>query len=306
MAIIISFFIGVILIAAGSDIRVLTGIDWISLLCDAIGGCLMAYGAKLYFDTRQEDMKGRTLIIKNLENIDEKVMTSSQAEYIQTQLCSINDNLEKVNDANEMLEKRLMEFEKLYQSNAYTNEDGKEDVETIKNCMYELKESIERFAEKVLQDTNGQVENQIEEMRAINQSVKDNSKAMRQISQKEIDQIERLSNKIELINKLPAELSEMIDELIEKINDYVEYSTEKIEQLSEDLQDLDEKRTNNFNKIIKEIRESNEVKNDHIADQICKLSEEYSKFEDIVNNIVKQMTLMSENDYEIMKGFLNG
>lgn len=306
MGTIISFFVGIVFIAAGNNISSLVNVEWAGLVCDVVGGGLMILGAKLFIDSRKEDMKKRLEIINYLRDIAEKVMTFSQAENIKKQIDVLCENQNSFRDTLVGLDRHLAEIEERYQQNAYKNSDGERNAKLILSSLSELKNGIETLLGNMSNQVSSQLEKQVCEMQAVNQSIKDKGDIIYKASKTETEHIDNVAGKVELFNKLPIEILESADELIDKINKYIEDSSNKFEQLLDDLYESDKKRTDRSNKILNEIRDSNVENNEQIATQIGKLGEEYLQFQKIINSIVNQMTLMSEKDYEIMKGFING
>lgn len=306
MGTIISFFVGIVFIAAGNNISSLVNVEWAGLVCDVVGGGLMILGAKLFIDSRKEDMKKRLEIINYLRDIAEKVMTFSQAENIKKQIDVLCENQNSFRDTLVGLDRHLVEIEERYQQNAYKNSDGERNAKLILSSLSELKNGIETLLGNMSNQVSSQLEKQVCEMQAVNQSIKDKGDIIYKASKTETEHIDNVAGKVELFNKLPIEILESADELIDKINKYIEDSSNKFEQLLDDLYESDKKRTDRSNKILNEIRDSNVENNEQIATQIGKLGEEYLQFQKIINSIVNQMTLMSEKDYEIMKGFING
>lgn len=57
--------------------------------------------------------------------------------------------------------------------------------------------------------------------------------------------------------------------------------------------------------MLRELSDSLDNNNEEVTEHIETLSNQYEKFEKLVEKMIQQMNLMSESDYEVLKGFLN-
>lgn len=122
----------------------------------------------------------------------------------------------------------------------------------------------------------------------------------------EIAKFENVVEAVGGLDRLPRALMENTDELSKKMDSYLSCVTKEMEYLVQDIGAQDKKRTADSKHMFQEIADSLEEYNEDVAEHIMGLAQQYVQFEKLAENLIRQITLMSEKDYEVMKGFLNG
>lgn len=250
MSNLIYFFIGLTIIISGDEIGSLIGYEYISLLCNIVGACFMAYSTKKYIDNMKETNRNNTEIQDKIQTVLNDIL-QLEANVITTMEEENGNLIEKV-------EKQIKEVNSLNEKLTKSNDEVNKIFSTIEKT-----------------------------------------------SETEISKLENVIESVEGFGKLPVELLKSTEELSEKINAYMLNVTNEIKYLTQDIADQDKKLTKNINNTINEIEDIIEDNNEEATEQIKQLGQQYAQFEGLVEKLIQQMTLMSEKDYEVMKGFLN-
>lgn len=337
MIMLISFFLGIVILISGDEIGSLVGYEYVSLICNVVGVCFMAYGVNGYLDGRREMLQCEKTVMDSLIDMSEKMVTASDVVTISEGLKTVCDNQIKIETALMNVGKNVDKFMQTYTAATFSLEEKKK--------LVDISQSVSDIVSLVGTESNKlclMVEEQIKEVLTLNnrlisfndennrnfdvihseivtmeKSVMDMDKrnaellisqneVVERASETECAQLEKVINTISGLNTLPQKLMENTDELSEKINNYILGVTNEIKYLMQDIEEQEKKRTKSFNNILQEISDSTAEHNEEVAEHIMNLGQQYVQFEKLVENLIRQITLMSESDYEVMKGFLNG
>ena len=145
-----------------------------------------------------------------------------------------------------------------------------------------------------------------ENMEIVNGLLQARVDKMNEVNCDAINSLKSIEQRIDNINKLPDEIAESIEELISNFGKTIEVIQRDFNYLSEDIEEQEKDRTKKFNLVMNEIRDAIEDNNEEMAEEIKKLTGQYTEFEKVISSIVEQMSHMAEEDIKIMKGFLNG
>lgn len=215
---IISFFSGMAILMSGDEIGLLAGTYFGSLVCNILGSCIMAYGAKLFLDEAKEQWRHYNNIEKALSIINESILNSTTETVNQKKEIKSTFELQikKVIDLNEqlnqMMKASLIQLESLYSEFEKTNE-------TI-----------------ITVDNNNRNE------------IKSMSECMVNVTQDTIKQLERIIDLLEGFKELPNTLIENADNVYKSVKDYTADISTKLRYLTEDISDENMKQSNNFKK----------------------------------------------------------
>ena len=141
----------------------------------------------------------------------------------------------------------------------------------------------------VIQNDEKQLEKK-EFIQLLNDYFSKNSK-----SQKDIQE------NISKIGEMPEQLTLLINNLTDKLENKMENEGEIIEDLTENIEVQIKKLMNSLRDLIDEISDSQ----DNVSEHTKQLVESYNNFEQFTKNTIEQMTMMTNKDYEFLKGFLN-
>ena len=296
----ISFCFGIVCIAVSNDIGGLTHIGWLSVICDILGGCLLIFGSKLYLDNKKTELQNKEEILIILNNLSKNILTTNDMQ-------NINDRLDKISDVRkEMLGGLSTRFEIIEGYFSYVKEniekaDSMNKVQVIKllECIEKLNNDTDESLKKIetLLVEHNEIENEL------HNAISNVTNTMENISEKEIKHIDNLDNDVK---KIPTEILEILENCVSRMNNQCEAVMSRFEYLSDDLEEMEKKINNTFIKIMEEIQDYNTDCNENMTEEIKKLSGQYEQFMKISKEMIQQMTLMSESDFEIMKDLLNG
>lgn len=295
---IVSICVGIILIAVSNDLSAVIQIEWIAIICDILGGGMVGVGCKLYIDSNNKKE-----ILSNLNELSNKIITSDDLKDICSQLTNICSNSSEILaqisaklEADEQLDNyaktHMTEIEKIQ----------KQQIKTIDKCVETLKLCTENTCKKVEE----LFANNSEKLVVLECALDEIRNAINETSNREIEHIVNFGNVAGEIKKLPPEILDLLDGYVGNIKEQADIISSKLVYLTEDLESLEKKRNESFSRIMNEIQDYNSECNDSLADEMKKLGNQYTQFELLCKEMIKQMTQMSENDYEIIKGMLNG
>lgn len=300
---IVSFCAGIIFIVISSDLGATMQLQWIAIICDILGGSLIGAGCKFYMDLKKADFKNREEILINLKELSNKILTPNDLKDIGSQLTDICSNSSEImaqisakiavdEQSDNYFKTHMAEIEQLQ----------KQQIGTIDKCVETLKICTESTCKKVekLFDINSI------KLAALGCALDEIKNVINETSNREIEHIDNFGNATEEIKKLPPEILDMLDECVGNIKEQAEIISSKLGYLTEDLEFLEKKRNESFSRIMNEIQDYNSECSDTLADEMKRLGDQYTQFELLCKEMIKQMTQMSENDYEIIKGMLNG
>lgn len=272
LKLLIIFFTGTLLVISGNDAGALTGVDFLSIVCNFIGVILLAYSVKCYTDYTKYDER----YVEICFGINE---ISTELQEIRKQLCHQSEISETLKHVTDM-----------------TADEVDQMIRTGKNL-----EKLLQYSEEELKN-NKEMATQLVKQNEVSKELKKNTEINFDII---TDKVDKLIKLIEKFEKLPYILIEGTDKLGEKILEYVDNETELLNQLSQDIMDEQKKILKNFKNTSTYIAASIEESNAELLSHMKTLGQQYMEFEKVTDEIIKQLTLMSQKDYEIIKDLMD-
>lgn len=209
------------------------------------------------------------------------------------------NELYKKEDNNDILENQTKEIETL--------ESLKNQVSNVNKEVSNLKIEICKNQEEFKKYKQIDIDLEKETLESIKQSVLNYEKSKNEITQLLKDYFEEnsrsqktIEENISKVGDIPEELTLLLSNLTNKLENKMKNEGELIEDLTEKIDSQMKKMLNSLTDLIDEISNSQ----DDVSEHIKKLTDSYNNFELIIQNIVKQMTMMTNKDYEFLKGFL--
>lgn len=209
------------------------------------------------------------------------------------------NELYKKEDNNDILENQTKEIETL--------ESLKNQISNVNREVSNLKIEICKNQEEFKKYKQIDIDLEKETLESIKQSVLNYEKSKNEITQLLKDYFEEnsrsqktIEENISKVGDIPEELTLLLSNLTNKLENKMKNEGELIEDLTEKIDSQMKKMLNSLTDLIDEISNSQ----DDVSEHIKKLTDSYNNFELIIQNIVKQMTMMTNKDYEFLKGFL--
>ncbi|MBS6019706.1 MAG: hypothetical protein KH846_05840 [Leptotrichia wadei] len=209
------------------------------------------------------------------------------------------NELYKKEDNNDILENQTKEIKTL--------ESLKNQVSNVNKEVSNLKIEICKNQEEFKKYKQIDIDLEKETLESIKQSVLNYEKSKNEITQLLKDYFEEnsrsqktIEENISKVGDIPEELTLLLSNLTNKLENKMKNEGELIEDLTEKIDSQMKKMLNSLTDLIDEISNSQ----DDVSEHIKKLTDSYNNFELITQNIVKQMTMMTNKDYEFLKGFL--
>ena len=209
------------------------------------------------------------------------------------------NELYKKEDNNDILENQTKEIEIL--------ESLKNQISNVNKEVSNLKIEICKNQEEFKKYKQIDIDLEKETLESIKQSVLNYEKSKNEITQLLKDYFEEnsrsqktIEENISKVGDIPEELTLLLSNLTNKLENKMKNEGELIEDLTEKIDSQMKKMLNSLTDLIDEISNSQ----DDVSEHIKKLTDSYNNFESITQNIVKQMTMMTNKDYEFLKGFL--
>ena len=209
------------------------------------------------------------------------------------------NELYKKEDNNDILENQTKEIETL--------ESLKNQISNVNKGVSNLKIEICKNQEEFKKYKQIDIDLEKETLESIKESVLNYEKSKNEITQLLKDYFEEnsrsqktIEENISKVGDIPEELTLLLSNLTNKLENKMKNEGELIEDLTEKIDSQMKKMLNSLTDLIDEISNSQ----DDVSEHIKKLTDSYNNFELITQNIVKQMTMMTNKDYEFLKGFL--
>lgn len=209
------------------------------------------------------------------------------------------NELYKKEDNNDILENQTKEIEIL--------ESLKNQISNVNKEVSNLKIEICKNQEEFKKYKQIDIDLEKETLESMKESVLNYEKSKNEITQLLKDYFEEnsrsqktIEENISKVGDIPEELTLLLSNLTDKLENKMKNEGELIEDLTEKIDSQMKKMLNSLTDLIDEISNSQ----DDVSEHIKKLTDSYNNFELITQNIVKQMTMMTNKDYEFLKGFL--
>lgn len=209
------------------------------------------------------------------------------------------NELYKKEDNNDILENQTKEIEIL--------ESLKNQISNVNKEVSNLKIEICKNQEEFKKYKQIDIDLEKETLESMKESVLNYEKSKNEITQLLKDYFEEnsrsqktIEENISKVGDIPEELTLLLSNLTNKLENKMKNEGELIEDLTEKIDSQMKKMLNSLTDLIDEISNSQ----DDVSEHIKKLTDSYNNFELITQNIVKQMTMMTNKDYEFLKGFL--
>jgi len=178
----------------------------------------------------------------------------------------------------------------------------------INNKIFALQRNILKNYEQVRQyeETNKEIEKETLEILKTNFEAQKTSKKefiqlLNDYFSKNSQSQKNIQENIIKIGEMPEQLTLLINNLTDKLESKMKNEREIIEDLTEKIEVQIKKLMNSLRDLIDEISDSQ----DNVSEHTKQLAESYNNFEQFTKNIIEQMTMMTNKDYEFLKGFLN-
>ena len=178
----------------------------------------------------------------------------------------------------------------------------------INNNVFALQRNILKNYEQVRQyeETNKEIEKETLEILKTNFEAQKTSKKefiqlLNDYFSKNSQSQKNIQENIIKIGEMPEQLTLLINNLTDKLESKMKNEKEIIEDLTEKIEVQIKKLMNSLRDLIDEISDSQ----DNVSEHTKQLAESYNNFEQFTKNIIEQMTMMTNKDYEFLKGFLN-
>lgn len=123
--------------------------------------------------------------------------------------------------------------------------------------------------------------------------------------EKNNDVIKQLEVEVSQLDRIPRELYEIADELAGKMSEKLGEEEKLLKGLCYCIEDENKNLVNRLNKSMGEIVESLDDYAGDMRENMEQIAQQYAEFQKITDSVIQQLTLMSDQDYEIMKGLLN-
>ena len=178
----------------------------------------------------------------------------------------------------------------------------------INNKIFALQRNILKNYEQVRQyeETNKEIEKETLEILKTNFEAQKTSKKefiqlLNDYFSKNSQSQKNIQENIIKIGEMPEQLTLLINNLTDKLESKMKNEREIIEDLTKKIEVQIKKLMNSLRDLIDEISDSQ----DNVSEHTKQLAESYNNFEQFTKNIIEQMTMMTNKDYEFLKGFLN-
>lgn len=178
----------------------------------------------------------------------------------------------------------------------------------INNKVFTLQRNILKNYEQVRQheETNKEIEKEKLEILKTNFEAQKTSKKefiqlLNDYFSKNSQSQKNIQENISKIGEMPEQLTLLINNLTDKLENKMKNEGEIIEDLTENIEVQIKKLMNSLRDLIDEISDSQ----DNVSEHTKQLAESYNNFEKFTKNTIEQMTMMTNKDYEFLKGFLN-
>ena len=178
----------------------------------------------------------------------------------------------------------------------------------INNKVFALQRNILKNYEQVRQheETNKEIEKEKLEILKTNFEAQKTSKKefiqlLNDYFSKNSQSQKNIQENISKIGEMPEQLTLLINNLTDKLENKMKNEGEIIEDLTENIEVQIKKLMNSLRDLIDEISDSQ----DNVSEHTKQLAESYNNFEQFTKNTIEQMTMMTNKDYEFLKGFLN-
>lgn len=122
---------------------------------------------------------------------------------------------------------------------------------------------------------------------------------------KQIEILEKGLLNIEKLNDMPNRVYQLYDELNDQLITYADDNRTQLKYLCEDLEESNKFFNEKMKSNIREIVDAIENYTDRVSVEIENLAQQYSVFKEYNEEIIKKMTLMSDNDYKLLKGLFD-
>lgn len=215
---------------------------------------------------------------------------------ISSKINYVNTYLENATNLEENIVKILGEQEKQYSKNFNNLE---EIGVTINNLLLDIKNEQEKIGVEI-NKLPGQYSNEITQ---IIQEETEFKQAMLGKTESINKDLKLTNELVEKIKEVPQEMIKLQKELIIELEDKCEDIQEKIKELTDNIAEENSGLNNNIKRNISNLLDDISSNNDDMIQQIEELSNQYKEFEKNNEAIVEKLSLMSKQDYEVLKGY---
>lgn len=269
------------------------------------------------------------------KKIQNETFYSSLVEKIIVQNSENTDNLKKevsqtiseINGLKELTNKNVAaigELKTTMDQNMVGIENVKSEIERNTDSFVTLQEStktsiaegVEKLVQNVKVISSKVQEQQVElqnvvkaanvELSATQERISKETGKVGDLLEQNNKQVLEVAKSISNLNDIPSEVLKTFDEITEEIKDIQEEQRNIIEELVDDIRDENNDVSRDMRRTVTKISEDFDAATQVMQAEIQKLSEQYASFEQYSDAIVDKLTLMSKNDIETMRKFVNG
>ena len=194
-----------------------------------------------------------------------------------------------------------------------TKEEQENNRELLLRCFEELKKSLENKKIEILSGINslseviqyvGIKDSDRQSLENISSDMECLKMLIQEEQQKILPIIEEMNEKQADLKDIPQIFCESVDELIAKDEKLNENIDESLRRLMEDLSEQYENLVDQIKNTIKNMEELVETYDSKTCEKLEQLSGQYDMFKKNAEEMIKQMSLMGQQDLEVIKGLM--
>lgn len=307
------FFAGLIIMASAGSISEISNITYLQLVCNVVGGIMMGGSAFFFFKEESRKKKELKVLVEKLPGKEEQENEINVLNAIEKVLQGYRENLKVIDENQEKIIASVCDNSEIKDFMTASTQNLRDTVENIEKAIKD--ENFKLYsAVDVLHIDYTEFRRQedhnfamvIENTTNVVQKLEIQANHLEESKNEIMEILIRIEQSVNDFNSLPGKISESIETLMNTFEKSVDRIQMGYQYLAEDIKDEEKDRTKKFHSIMTEIRDSTEESNEEMTEEIKKLAEQYESFEKLISAIVNQMSLMAEEDINVMKGFLNG
>lgn len=217
--------------------------------------------------------------LKELLQIEEKINQNMRKGIL-----NIKEELEVNNETIENIEEGVEKFNEIPERMVELQAEFLEELQKVYN------EGLEK-SEKLMDD----ISNQNEEISSI---IKKNIENFIDITEKDKQGI------LKQFKKIMEYIIQLQDEFMEDLKEKEKEIVEKIEDLTEGINDQNGKITKSIKNKVEELINTLQINNEEVVKNLQDMAGRYEDFKEYNEKMMEKVELMTDKDYEILKGYL--
>ncbi|QCQ04647.1 hypothetical protein FAX13_08505 [Ligilactobacillus animalis] len=306
------YLLGIIVAVSLNNISGLGGAAVLGLL-----GCVCVFLGLKAKKTQKEEFYSslvEKIVIQNSESADNLKKEISQTTSEISSLSELtNKNIAAIESLKTVMDQNVVgieatnnEIKKIATALASLEESTKVSVaEGVEQLVQNVK-VISSEAQKQQVELQGVVKATNVELSATQERISKETGKVGDLLEQNNKQVLEVAKSISNLNDIPSEVLKTFDEIIEEIKDIQEEQRNIIEELVDDIRDENNDVSRDMRRTVTKISEDFDAATQVMQAEIQKLSEQYASFEQYSDAVVDKLTLMSKNDIETMRKFVNG